>query len=135
MHVELFPREIPIPDELAKRIIENGRACIRESGVDREILDKSRQGIFTDDPKLKVFALCMARKSEIIKENGEIAVSVLREKFSPIIKDPIVIQKLIDRCALAKENPEETAFQFQQCFYRNSPGHLSLTQVRFNFNS
>lgn len=81
MHVELFPREIPIPDELAKRIIENGRACIRESGVDREILDKSRQGIFTDDPKLKVFALCMARKSEIIKENGEIAVSVLREKF------------------------------------------------------
>ncbi|XP_030764820.1 uncharacterized protein LOC115889043 [Sitophilus oryzae] len=128
VYVELFPRDIPVPDEEAKQIIKNGRECLQETGVNRELVQKTRNGIFVEDPTLKEFAFCMGKKAGFINEAGDVQIDVLRKNTLKLIKDPVVVEKLVKLCGVKKETPQETSFYASKCFSKNSPGRLSITQ-------
>ncbi|KAF7278589.1 uncharacterized protein LOC143200547 [Rhynchophorus ferrugineus] len=128
IYVELFPKEIPVSDEIAKIILQHGRECIQETGVDRELVQKTREGIFEEDPKLKEFAFCMGKKAGFIDDAGEPQLDVMRQKTGQLLKDPVVVEKLVKECGVKKETPQETAFYASMCFSKNSPGKLSITR-------
>lgn len=75
----------------------------------------------------------MAKLAGFLNEAGDIQVDVVREKTLKLVNDPAVVEKLIDQCAVKKATPVETAFHSHVCFHKNSPGHLSITQVRIYY--
>nr|QKV34985.1 Odorant binding protein 4 [Dendroctonus adjunctus] len=130
VYLEIFPRDLPIPEEVAKQIIAHGRACIKETGIDREILEKSREGIFSEDPIYKQFTFCMGKQAGFISEAGDVLKDVLKEKSLSLFNDPALVQKLIDQCIVKKDTPQETSYHAHVCLYKNSPGHLALTLAK-----
>ncbi|RZC35731.1 PBP GOBP domain containing protein, partial [Asbolus verrucosus] len=53
--------------------------CMKESGVDREVVEKALKGDVKNDPKLKKDMFCYNKKVGILDENGNINKKVMRE--------------------------------------------------------
>ncbi|KAJ8955679.1 hypothetical protein NQ318_008550 [Aromia moschata] len=117
------------PPEKKEKIVTYHKECVAQTSVDKALLRATRKGEFADDPKLKEYFLCMSKKAEFQNEDGDIQKDILRQKLGDIIKDPVTMQQLIEKCALKKDTPQNTAFSTVKCFYDNSPNHVSIFQI------
>ncbi|KAF7272394.1 hypothetical protein GWI33_014821 [Rhynchophorus ferrugineus] len=115
-----------LSDEQKQKVIRYGKECIAETGVDKELVDKARQGSFSDDPKLKAFAFCLSKKIGLQNADGDVQTEVLKEKLSSVVDNAETVNSLISACVQKKGSPEETAFQTFVCYYEKTPTHASI---------
>jgi hypothetical protein len=115
-----------LTDEQKEKIKAYHKECSAQSGVDQELISKARKGDFTDDPKLKEHLFCFSKKAGFQNDAGDIQKDVLKTKLNAELKDEAATDKLIEKCAVKKATPQETAFDTIKCYYENSPTHVSL---------
>ncbi|KAF7272393.1 hypothetical protein GWI33_014820 [Rhynchophorus ferrugineus] len=112
--------------EQKQKVVGYGRECIAETGVEKELVSKVRQGSFSDDPKLKAFAFCLSKKIGLQNASGDVQADVLKQKLASIVNNADSINNLIFACVQKKATPEETAFHTFVCYYENTPNHVSI---------
>lgn len=100
--------------------------CTESTGVDKELVNKARQGEFVDDPKLKEFFNCMFMKVGFINEAGEVQVDVMKEKM-PTDVDKDEAEKVFAACMDKKgSSPGDTAYELYKCYWESTPNHITL---------
>ncbi|KAH0819362.1 hypothetical protein MTP99_000182 [Tenebrio molitor] len=115
-----------LTDEQKEKIKAYHKECSAQSGVDQELISKARKGDFADDPKLKEHLFCFSKKAGFQNDAGDIQKDVLKTKLNAELKDEAATDKLIEKCAVKKATPQETAFDTIKCYYENSPTHVSI---------
>lgn len=112
-----------LTDEQKEKLRSHGRLCITETGVDKELVQKVRDGDYTsNDDKLKDFALCMLKKIELVDKDGkfnkEVAVSKVAEE------DKVKVGEAIDKC-LAPDTvvTADIAWGYSKCYHAARPDH------------
>ncbi|XP_030764828.1 B2 protein-like [Sitophilus oryzae] len=115
-----------LSDEQKQKVQAYGKECITESGVDKELVTKARQGTFSDDAKLKAFAYCVSKKIGFQDGAGAPQPEVIKQKLSGAINNPEAADKLIAKCVQSKATPEDTALETFKCYYENTPTHISV---------
>lgn len=115
-----------LTDEQKAKLVEHYKQCTESTGVDKELVNKARQGEFVDDPKLKEFFNCMFMKIGFLNEAGEIQVDVMKEKMpSDVNKDEA--EKVFAACKDKKGNsPTDTAFELYKCYWESTSNHITL---------
>nr|AHA39270.1 odorant-binding protein 5 [Monochamus alternatus] len=93
--------------------------CFSQSGVSEEMASKVMDGVFVDDPKLKLYILCFAKKVGIMNDSGDIQVDVFRAKLGTKVPDEVKLNEIIAKCAIKKGTPEETIFALSRCTHGN----------------
>ena len=113
-------------EEQKKRLEEYSKECLEVSKVEEAVLKEAEKGVFLDDPKLKVHALCFSKKIHMQNEKGEIQVDVIKEKLTSQIKSAEEVEKVVKLCLVQKDTPENTAFEGLQCLQKNVPKDVVL---------
>nr|USE58852.1 odorant-binding protein [Lasioderma serricorne] len=115
-----------LTDEQKSKIIEYYKQCTDSTGVDRDLVNRARNGDFDEDAKLKEFYGCMFQKAGIQNEDGEILVDAIKEKV-PDDFDQDEAARVIEICKDKKgETPAETAFLVYKCYWDNTKQHITL---------
>nr|USH46137.1 odorant binding protein 6 [Apriona germarii] len=91
--------------------------CIKQTGVDSEIVENARRGNIVDNPKLQEHLFCMFKKIGFMDEAGRIQKDVLKKKLVDVIKEEELASKLIEVCATEASTPQLTAFENFKCFF------------------
>nr|QFO46774.1 odorant binding protein [Cylas formicarius] len=117
-----------MPEDVSTELTKVFRQCIKQSGVDRDVLVMSKKGEFADDKRLKEYYFCVAKLWGVMNEAGDILPDVLTKKTQEIYRDEALTKKLAGLCGVRKDQPLETAFQMAQCYYKNAPGDLKIMQ-------
>nr|AIX97033.1 odorant-binding protein 18 [Monochamus alternatus] len=93
--------------------------CFLQTGVHEDNAAKALDDEFVDDPKLKLYILCFAKKVGLMNDSGEIQLDVLRVKLSGMISDEAKVEEMIAKCVVQKSTPEETIFEVSRCIHGN----------------
>lgn len=110
-----------ISEEQKNKVIELMKECIKETGVDVEILKKAQIGQYTDDDKLKKQLFCFNKKLGMQNEAGDIMVDVTEKRLANVIKDPAVRKEAVTKCLVKSGTPEETAYNSTKCLHPYLP--------------
>lgn len=89
------------------------------SGVSEESLNKIRNHEEVDDPKLKEHGFCILKKAGFINDSGDLNVETIRTKFNEHSDDKDGVEKIVTKCAVKKETPQDTSAHFFKCVYQN----------------
>ncbi|XP_017783047.1 PREDICTED: general odorant-binding protein 56d-like [Nicrophorus vespilloides] len=100
--------------------------CITSSGVDVEVVEKSKKGEFAEDPKLKEFLFCVAKKVGFLNEDGDYQVDVMKAKITAKHGQEAA-DNVVVACTEKKEaSGAETSYALAKCFYEKSKEHIPL---------
>lgn len=114
------------PEQMTK-LKEYRGACEKETGVDTHLIEEAKKGTFNDDPKLKSFLVCLAKKIGFIGENGEIQHDVLKTKIGATFGNQENSDKLDAACAVKKATVEDTVFESLKCYYEKTGKPILFT--------
>jgi hypothetical protein len=89
--------------------------CQKETGASVELITKSINGHWEDDPKLKQQALCMCKKRGLVTESGELVVDAWKNQMKKVNANDEEAEKIVNECAVKKDTPVETAFNALKC--------------------
>lgn len=115
-----------LSDEQKAKLKNYHLECIKETGVNPDLVTKARNGEFADDEKFKNHLFCVSKKVGFQNEAGDIQEDVIRTKLNAEIKDLDITNKLIAKCALKKATPAQTAYDTIVCYYNATPHHISI---------
>nr|AZL87164.1 odorant binding protein 22 [Holotrichia oblita] len=112
-----------LTDEQKEKIKTIGKQCKASSEVEREKLEKLRNGEIENDPKLKAFLRCTFEKLEFQKPDGTIdkekVKSRLPSKLSETEKEEIV-----NECTNVTETDvTEIAYSVYKCYRSKTTAH------------
>jgi hypothetical protein len=110
-----------LTEEQIEKLNKISKKCQNESGVSQEVITKARNGDWEDDSKLKRQAVCVAKKTGLVTESGEIVVDLWREKVRKVSDDDEETEKIINKCAVKRDTVEETVFHTFKCVMKNKP--------------
>ncbi|KAJ8924162.1 hypothetical protein NQ315_006946 [Exocentrus adspersus] len=117
---------VEITQEQKAKLDKYREECKQQSNVDVEILKKMREGVFTDDPKLKEFLLCVSKKAGFQNEAGEVQQDVIVEKLGHAMSDEEKAKKLIEKCGTQEGSPAGVVFKVVKCLYDSTPNHIVI---------
>lgn len=63
------------------------KACVAETGVDEKFIDMSRNGVVSDDPKMKCYILCLLEHAGMIEEDGRIHWTDVMHMLTPSVQE------------------------------------------------
>nr|APC94272.1 odorant-binding protein 9 [Pyrrhalta aenescens] len=118
--MELCQAEMLAP-EMRSKLLEHGEKCYKEAGTDMEVLLKTKEGIFPDDPKLKKQLFCMNKSFGIQQENGEYNEAVMKTILKNNGADDKKADELTKKCLVKKDDPEDSALEMTKCIYSIIP--------------
>nr|AQY18982.1 odorant-binding protein [Galeruca daurica] len=118
--IEAVKADVLSPEARTK-IIENAKKCQKESEVDMKLLLKIKEGVFTDDPKLKEHMLCVSKSFGIQQQNGEFNEAVMKVIFKKNGADDKKAEELSKKCLIKKDSPENSAFETMKCIHSIIP--------------
>ncbi|XP_068893153.1 B1 protein-like [Tenebrio molitor] len=96
--------------------------CRQETGVSEEAINRvvSNQFDVVDD-KIKAHGLCFGKKAGLISESGDILIDQTKIKLKKVSVDDDEVDRIIKKCVVKKDTPEETAFQTFKCLREEKP--------------
>ncbi|RZC42570.1 PBP GOBP domain containing protein [Asbolus verrucosus] len=83
--------------------------CANEAGVEQEKVKGFKKGKFYEDSKFKDYVFCLSKKIGYQNDAGD-----FRNDFLPVIA--------LSKCAVKKDTPQESAYQFFKCYYKDLTG-------------
>nr|AJM71485.1 odorant-binding protein 11 [Tenebrio molitor] len=96
--------------------------CREETGVSSEGINQLRTNHFDNvDDKIKAQSLCFGRKSGLINESGDVLADQIKIKLKRVAVDDDEVDRIIKKCVVKKDTPEETAFQTFKCLREEKP--------------
>lgn len=104
-----------LEDDLRKTV-----TCLEESKVSSESLKNLESGNFDNDPRLKEYLLCVSKNAGFQDQRGYLQQDMIRRRLKGGHYSEDTINEILQQCLSHKETPQETAFQFMKCTYRNA---------------
>ncbi|GJQ86831.1 putative odorant binding protein [Trypoxylus dichotomus] len=114
-----------LTDEQKAKVKAASAKCAKDTSVDPTLVQKGREGVFVDDPKLRAFILCFLQATEILDSNGDAQVDKVKQKLSKDITEAD-IDTLLAKCKPTASDPAQKAGDFWQCYWNNAPKHIQL---------
>lgn len=100
--------------------------CIKETGVDLQVVDEAKKGNFADDENLKKFIHCFFKKIGVVDDDGQIHVDVALQKL-PAGIDKAAAEQLLNDCKAKTGNDAvENAFEVFKCYYAGTKQHIII---------
>ncbi|XP_970331.2 B1 protein [Tribolium castaneum] len=91
-------------------------------GVSQEAINKIRNNEFDSvDDKIKKHGLCFAKKASLADSSGNIIINQIKIKLKRVIEDDEEVDRIVTKCTVRKNTPEETTFETFRCLRENSP--------------
>jgi hypothetical protein len=108
---------IPFTEDQVKKGQEHVKKCIAETKVDPAIVQKLKQGDFSEsDEKAECFTLCFFREAGFTDADGNQNEAVIIEKLS-VDKDKTKVKAVYDKCKNEKgSSPCNKAFNLYKCY-------------------
>nr|CAH7746645.1 unnamed protein product [Callosobruchus chinensis] len=105
-------------DEQEEKFRKVSDECLSESGASKEIVEKTWTGEFDEtDEKLKDHMLCFNKKIGSMTEDGKIDEEAAKKLLGEILDDEGEVTAIVDKCAVDKGTPKDTAFQMSKCIH------------------
>ncbi|XP_053670355.1 general odorant-binding protein 56d-like [Anopheles nili] len=119
-----------IEAEQIRRIHQNARECVKETGILPKNAFRLLSGDFSiDTMKAKCFVKCFLDKAGFIDNDGMIQQDVIREKLAVGI-ELSKVNELIKKCSVEGTDACDTAYQMYKCFFTNHKVPKELFQLR-----
>lgn len=100
--------------------------CIKQTGVNPDLIKEARQGQFAEDEALKKFTLCFFQKSGIFSSDGKLNAEVALSKL-PAGVDKVAVKKVLEDCKTKTgKDAADTAYKIFKCYYKGTPTHISF---------
>ncbi|KAJ3640703.1 hypothetical protein Zmor_027248 [Zophobas morio] len=106
-------------NELDQKMTKCVSECVRQTNISDDSVDKVLSPEPTNDPTLKAYVLCVLKKIDIIGENGDFKKENLRTILRENGLSAENAESLVNKCAVQKNQPEETAYEGFRCFSQN----------------
>lgn len=103
---------------MAKLIAQHREVCSKETNVDPKLVEKARNGDFSDNPDFKKHVYCVAQKMGFVDNSGKIQFDVVKTKTTVIYGDRA--HDMVAECLSKSEIPIEVAVETFKCFYDES---------------
>ncbi|RZC40380.1 PBP GOBP domain containing protein, partial [Asbolus verrucosus] len=110
-----------LTDEQKEKLNKVGKECREQSGVSQELVDKLRNGEYVEDAKLKAQMLCVSKKLGLADDSGNINVETLKTKVKKVVDNDAEVDEIVEKCAVKRDTPEDTAFFTFKCLRENKP--------------
>jgi hypothetical protein len=110
-----------LTEEDLQLLRQTSAECKTESGVSEDVIKRARKGDLEDDPKLKMQLLCIFKALEIVAESGEIEADTFKEKLTRVTNDDEESEKIVEKCTVTEDTPEDTAFEVTKCVLKDKP--------------
>ncbi|XP_069700815.1 uncharacterized protein [Periplaneta americana] len=99
--------------------------CLDQTKVDRDHIEKAKQGHFAEDEKFKDYLACIYQQTGALSDDGEAdydtMLALLPEQFQERAG------KMIDKCRHIQGNSAaETAFELNKCLYKADPSYYFI---------
>ncbi|KAJ3653817.1 hypothetical protein Zmor_013050 [Zophobas morio] len=107
------------PEQLAK-IEPISKECRTISKVTDEQITRIRNGESVGDPEIKKHLLCGSQKTGLISDSGDLNWDTIESKLQKAATSDEKIAE-IEKCAVKKEKPEDTAFTLMSCISTHQP--------------
>ncbi|XP_066581587.1 general odorant-binding protein 83a-like [Prorops nasuta] len=100
-------------------ILKYKDACIAESGVDPDLIERAKKGDIVPDENLACFASCMMQKLEVMDDQGVLNLDKIRN-IAPSTIDKATVDEIINSCKDVPGNhPCLKAANFLQCVMKS----------------
>ncbi|XP_017777552.1 PREDICTED: uncharacterized protein LOC108563402 [Nicrophorus vespilloides] len=99
--------------EVRADIYELSELCVNYTNIDNELVVKSMQGEYVDDPKFLEYSSCIATELGVIDEDGKFVKYNVLKIFIELMK--IEVYKCIVH-AKKETSSEKRSFEFYKCF-------------------
>nr|WJJ63268.1 odorant binding protein 10 [Pachyrhinus yasumatsui] len=104
--------------EVAHKIIKIATECMKDWGLDNEIVFQLMTGEFPEDKAFKEFGLCFTRKTGSIDEQGILQRDVIKQNIELVVKDREEVKRIMKSCVIQMDVPLETAYHMGKCLHR-----------------
>lgn len=78
------------------------------------------------NPKLMAHMLCMAQGTGMMSHDGVLNMRVIKTKMAMVMHDEHLIDNMMTKCAIQKEEPMTTSMDMWMCFMRNNIGYMHV---------
>nr|ALR72501.1 odorant binding protein 13 [Colaphellus bowringi] len=109
-----------VTEEQKKKIESYHKECSKQTGIDEDLVNKARNGQYTDTQILKDYLFCTSKLAGFINDNNELQKDVILQKTSVSTKDSAAAQKMFEACAVPQKNGPETSYHVLKCYYEKS---------------
>ncbi|VEN49321.1 unnamed protein product [Callosobruchus maculatus] len=107
-----------LPDEHEEKFRKVSDECLSASGASKEAVEKTWNGEFDEaDDKLKDHMLCFNKKLGSMTEDGKIDEEAAKKLLGEILDDEGEVTAIVDKCAVEKDTPKDTAFHMSKCIH------------------
>ncbi|XP_018565036.1 B1 protein [Anoplophora glabripennis] len=107
-----------ITDEEKERLRTLHNEC--KSHIDEETARKFYKGELLDKSVIGSYALCISKKSGFLNEDGKLNKDNLKKALGRAISDEAKLNEVINKCAVEKDDPQDTAISLGNCFRREA---------------
>ncbi|CAG9821681.1 unnamed protein product [Phaedon cochleariae] len=112
---DIFSQENP--GSHLNTVIRFHRECQSQTGVSDAVVFGIISGKFPSDPAFRRHILCMNQKMGFQDNNGNINRNLISSTLRTAMPNGN-IEGMVQNCAVQRADPEETAFEMDQCFFR-----------------
>lgn len=82
--------------------------------IEDEILQKIKQGENVEEAKAHV--VCVITKLELLSGDGKVNKAKVKAELADYFSDEAKLDEVVEKCAVEKDNPEDTALALDNCF-------------------
>lgn len=110
---------VPFTEEQMKKGQEHVKKCIAETNVDPAVVQKLREGDFSNnDEKAQCFTLCFFKEAGMVDANGNQNDEVIVKKLSTHTNEAQIIE-YVAKCktSIKGSTPCEKAFETYKCYH------------------
>ncbi|XP_017783048.1 PREDICTED: uncharacterized protein LOC108567223 [Nicrophorus vespilloides] len=117
-------------NKLAEKQQENVKTyktdCQTASGVSGDLVEKTNNGDFSGDVKLKEYFFCLSKKLGFLNEAGDFQMTAINDKITANHGQETA-REVVAPCTQKKASSgPETSINMAKCFYEKSKKHITL---------
>ncbi|XP_065167499.1 general odorant-binding protein 99a [Atheta coriaria] len=112
-----------LTDEQKEKLKTYKKQCLDATpGLDAALIEKAKNGEFSQDDNLAAFLKCFGEKVEFLKADGSYNVEVIKEKLAK--KTGTDVSAIVDKCVENdQKDAKKNALHLAECLKKNVPKH------------
>ncbi|XP_034946740.1 general odorant-binding protein 72-like [Chelonus insularis] len=108
------------PDQLRNMLKPMAKTCIQKTGVDKDLVAATKDGVYADDPKLKCYETCLMRMMKSMTKDNKLAVDSMIKQIEMMVEDEWVEKMKTATITCAEKSsstdPCEIGWEFVKCY-------------------
>nr|ALR72510.1 odorant binding protein 22 [Colaphellus bowringi] len=99
-------------------ILQYHTECREKTKLPNSLVTGLIAGQFPNDPVLKSHLLCVHQKLGVQDADGNLRKEFISETLGAVLPASVDSKELLNKCAVQKSSPEDTALDLDRCLYQ-----------------